>query len=42
MSDKKQGKPCYHPLSCRLCAYKGEPCGKHKTGEPGHQSCTGR
>lgn len=31
---------CYHPLSCRLCAYKGAACGNHGPANPGHERCS--
>lgn len=32
---------CYHPLSCRLCAYKGAACGNHGPDSAGHDRCSG-
>ena len=32
---------CYHPRSCEWCFHRGEACGRHTVGEPGHDRCKG-
>lgn len=34
-------RACFHPRSCLRCDARGEACGRHGTGDQGHDRCTG-
>lgn len=34
-------RACFHPRSCLRCDSRGEACGRHGTGDQGHDRCTG-